>query len=141
MHGQISYFESFLFQFFKGVKYGVVFESRAYDMLSAFNREVVSNGYLTQLGIFHDNVFNSYNLSSDLMEPYRILVDRKAYQMKLEKFEHEEKMQMVNLLNQEVFISDRKEYINNAIRIYTKSVLDALSERDISLIRFYRNEL
>lgn len=110
-------------------------------MLSAFNREVVSNGYLTQLGIFHDNVFNSYNLSSDLMEPYRILVERKAYQMKLEKFEHEEKMQMVNLLNQEVFISDRKEYINNAIRIYTKSVLDALSERDISLIRFYRNEL
>ncbi len=110
-------------------------------LLSAFNREVVSNGYLTQLGIFHDNMFNSFNLSSDLMEPYRILVDRKVYKMKPQKFEHEEKMELVNLLNSEVMISERKEYVNNAIKIYTKSVLDALSEKDSSLIRFYKNEL
>ncbi len=110
-------------------------------LLSSFNREIVCNGYLTQLGIFHSNVFNAYNLSSDVMEPFRILVDRKVYQMMPEKFEHGEKMQMVNLLNDEVIISDRKEYVNNAIRIYTKSVLDALSENDVSLIRFYRNEL
>ena len=110
-------------------------------LLSTFNREIVSNGYLTQLGIFHDNMFNQFNLSSDLMEPYRILVDERVYQMKPQKFEHDEKMKLVDLLNAEVVISDRKEYVNNAIKIYVKSVLDALSENDISLIRFYRNEL
>lgn len=110
-------------------------------ILSAFNREIASNGYLTQLGIFHDNMFNPFNLSSDMMEPYRILVDRKVCQMKPQKFAHEEKMELVNLLNTEVIISERKEYVNNAIRIYVKSVLDALNENDISLIRFYRNEL
>ena len=110
-------------------------------ILSAFNREVVSNGYATQLGIFHDNMFNPFNLSSDIMEPYRILVDRKVYRMKPQKFEHEEKMELVNLLSSEVVISERKEYVNNAIKIYTKSILDALSENDISMIRFYRNEL
>lgn len=110
-------------------------------VLSAFNREAAAGGYLTQLGIFHDNMFNPFNLSSDLMEPYRILVDRKVCRMKPQKFDHEEKMELVDLLNTEVVISGRKEYVNNAIKIYTKSVLDALSEKDLSLIRFYRNEL
>lgn len=110
-------------------------------ILSAFNREVVGNGYLTQIGICHDNMFNYYNLSSDLMEPFRILVDRKVYAMKPQKFEHEEKMLTVSLLNEEVRIANRKEYINNAIKIYCKSALDALSEGDETLIRFYENEL
>ena len=39
-------------------------------LLSAFNREIVLNGYLTQLGLFHDNMFNRFNLASDLMEPF-----------------------------------------------------------------------
>lgn len=106
-------------------------------ILSAFNREVVSNGYVTQIGICHDNMFNQFNLSSDLMEPFRILVDRKVYTMKLQKFEHEEKMLMVSLLNEEVWMAERKEYINNAVKIYCKSVLDALSEGNESLIKFY----
>lgn len=110
-------------------------------ILSAFNREVVNNGYMTQLGIFHDNMFNPFNLSSDIMEPFRILVDRKVYWMRPEKLEHEEKVELVNLLNEEVYIADRKEYVNNAIKIYVKSVLDALSENDSSMIRFYKNEL
>ena len=110
-------------------------------ILSAFNREIVNNGYITQLGIFHDNMFNPFNLSSDIMEPFRILVDRKVYEMKPEKMDHEEKIELVNILNSDIYISERKEYVNNAIKIYTKSVLDALSENDSSLIRFYKNEL
>lgn len=46
-------------------------------VLSAFNREVVSAGYITQLGLFHDNQFNQYNLSCDLMESFRPIVDKK----------------------------------------------------------------
>lgn len=110
-------------------------------ILSAFNREITANGYLTQLGIFHDNMFNPFNMGSDLMEPFRILVDRKVLTMTLEHFEHEEKMQLVNLLNDEVVIGGHKSYVNNAIKIYCKSVFDALNEDDISVIRFYSNEL
>jgi len=110
-------------------------------ILSAVNREIVSNGYITQIGLFHDNMFNPYNLGSDLMEPFRILVDRKVYHMKPQIFEHGEKIDMVNLLNEEIYIDGRKEVINNAIKIYCKSIFDALDEKDISLIKFYRNEL
>ena len=31
-------------------------------ILSAFSREIVANGYITQLGLFHDNMFNQFNL-------------------------------------------------------------------------------
>ena len=110
-------------------------------ILSTFNREIVSNGYITQLGLFHDNMFNQFNLGSDLMEPFRILVDRKVYEMKPEKFEKEEKLQLVNILNHEVTIDGKRNYVVNAIKIYCKSVFDAINDNDVSLIRFYSNEL
>ena len=46
-------------------------------ILSAFTREITANGYITQLGLFHDNMFNQFNLASDLMEPFRVLVDKR----------------------------------------------------------------
>ena len=110
-------------------------------ILSAFTREVTANGYITQLGLFHDNMFNQFNLASDLMEPFRILVDWMVVHMKLQQFEHDEKMQLVNILNHEVKIDGKVQYVNNAIKIYCKSIFDALNENDSSLIRFYKVEL
>lgn len=110
-------------------------------ILSIFNREIVSSGYLTQIGLFHDNMFNQFNLSSDLMEPFRPLVDQLVVELKLEKFETEEKRKMLELLNKEVEICGKMEVVTNAIKIYCRSVFDALNDRDISLIRFYYNEL
>lgn len=110
-------------------------------VLSAFAREVVTNGYITQLGIFHDNMFNQFNLASDLMEPFRALIDKEVVEMSLEQFEHEEKMRLVNVLNHEVRIDGRVQYVNNAIKIYCKSAFDALNENDSSLLQFYTIEL
>lgn len=110
-------------------------------ILSAFTREIVSNGYITQLGLFHDNMFNQFNLASDLMEPFRILVDREVLRMKLLEFGHDEKMQLVNVLNCEICIDGKMQYVNNAVKIYVKSVFDALNEDDSSLVRFYKIEL
>lgn len=110
-------------------------------ILSTFTREIVANGYITQLGLFHDNMFNQFNLASDLMEPFRPLVDKQVLNMKLEQFDHEEKMELVNVLNHEVQIDGKVQYVNNAIKIYCKSVFDALNEDDSALIRFYKIEL
>lgn len=110
-------------------------------ILSTFTREIVANGYITQLGLFHDNMFNQFNLASDLMEPFRPLVDKQVLNMKFEQFDHEEKMELVNLLNHEVQIDGKMQYVNNAIKIYCKSVFDALNEDDSALIRFYKIEL
>lgn len=109
-------------------------------VLSAFNREIVANGYLTQLGLFHDNMFNQFNLGSDMMEPFRVLVDRMVCSMNLDEFEHAEKMQLVDLLNQEVIMEGKHYIIMNAIKRYVKSVFDALNDSDISLLTFYSGD-
>lgn len=110
-------------------------------ILSAFNREISACGYITQIGIFHDNIFNHFNLSSDLMEPFRPLIDKKVYFMNMDRFGKDEKRELLSVLNMEVYIGGRKEYVNNAIGIYCRSVFEALNEKDPSIIEFYRNEL
>ena len=108
-------------------------------LLSTFNREISANGYLTQLGIFHDNMFNYFNLSSDLMEPYRILIDRKVVSLGKElTFNSDVKHTLVNVLNDTVYINGTMQTVLNAIRIYVKSVFDALNDGDVSLIKRYR---
>lgn len=106
-------------------------------ILSAFTREIAANGYITQIGLFHDNMFNQFNLASDLMEPFRPMVDQKVYNMELTVFEKHEKMELVNILNESVYINDRTEYVNNAIKIYCRSIFDALNDNDVSMIKFY----
>ena len=110
-------------------------------ILSAFAKEVVSQGYFTQLGVFHDNMFNEFNLACDLMEPFRILVDRKVASMNLVEFDSKEKRELVDILNRTVCIDGSTEYVSKAIRIYSKSIFDALNDGDLSMIKFYRNEL
>ena len=110
-------------------------------LLSAFNREIVMNGYITQIGLFYNNMFNQFNLGSDLMEPFRSIVDRQVKNMMPQKFESEEKRTILEILQNEVLIAGRKEYVSNAIKIYCKSIFDALSSNDISLIKFYQYEL
>lgn len=105
-------------------------------ILSAVNREVTANGYLTQLGLWHDNQFNHFNLSCDIMEPLRIIVDEYVVKHPLTEFSVDEKHQIVTILNQTVRINNTEQNLMNAIKIYVKSIFDALNEQSIEMIRF-----
>lgn len=110
-------------------------------LLSCFNREVVCNGFLTQLGLFHDNMFNQYNLSCDLMEPFRPLVDLIVKSLLPNKFETEEKREILKLFGKEIIIDGKKQSLVNGLKIYCKSVFDALENKDIYAIKFYSYDL
>lgn len=106
-------------------------------ILSAFNREIAATGYLTQIGLFHTNVFNPYNLSCDLMEPYRALVDRRVLKGAPTVFGKEEKHALLGILHEEVWIAHTTQTVLNSIKIYCRSVFEALNEGDASKISFY----
>lgn len=110
-------------------------------LLSCINREVVACGYSTMLGLFHDNMFNPFNLSCDLMEPLRPIIDRFVKESAPQKFESEEKHSILTLFAREFVIDGRRQTLLNTIKIYTKSVLDALTSGDISMIKYYKYEL
>ena len=109
-------------------------------ILSAFNREIVANGCVTQLGIFHNNTDNRFNLGCDMMEPFRPLVDKLVYESHFKEFGPNEKHKVVNVLNKEVRVNDSKQYVSNAIKTYCKSILDAMFDNSPDLINCYNYE-
>lgn len=105
-------------------------------ILSAISREITACGYLTQLGIFHDNMFNQFNLSCDLMEPFRVFIDRHVYYSDFMEFESKEKYSLWNVLNSYVLVGGTRQTMLNGIKLYIKSVFEALNDGDSSKIKF-----
>ncbi len=97
-------------------------------LLSTFNKEIVSKGYITQLGINHKNEFNFFNLSCDLMEPFRPIVDAVVYSSTGQPFDKSYKYKLINILNFKVKIDGKEQFVSNAIPIYVKSVIDAIEQ-------------
>lgn len=103
-------------------------------LLSAFNREIVAAGLLTQLGIWHDNEFNEFNFSCDLMEPFRPIIDEAA--LSLEEGDEQFKRKMANVLNFDVTVDGVHTTLDLAIRRNVRSVLSALDSGDVSRLSF-----
>lgn len=52
-------------------------------LLSVFAREVAANGYCTQFGIFHDNMFNQFNMKNFLSFSLRIRLESGCRSMRI----------------------------------------------------------
>lgn len=103
----------------KGLDYGYTL------ILSLFAREIVKCGCLTQLGIKHTNQYNQFNLASDLMEPFRVLVDEIVYDNKSEAFPRI-KRELFTLFSETYRYNGSDMYLTNIISDYVKKVLDCL---------------
>ncbi|MEG2270564.1 MAG: type II CRISPR-associated endonuclease Cas1 [Bacilli bacterium] len=106
-------------------------------LLSNFNKEIIANGYLTQLGMKHHNEYNPFNLTSDIMEPFRILIDEIVYAKQDDTFNHAYKIDLINILTKKVVIDGKEQYLTNAISIYVRSVFAALENHDIKALKFF----
>ena len=103
-------------------------------LLSYINKEVTSNGYITQLGINHKNEFNQFNLSCDLMEPFRPVVDKLVYQNKDFTFDKDFKYKLINILNEKIRVEDGEYFVSNAIPLYVNGVFKALETKKLKEI-------
>lgn len=99
-------------------------------LLSTINKEVISNGYLTQMGIHHKNEFNEFNLSCDLMEPFRIVIDSFVYYNQEKELNTEFKLDIVNIFNSRYTYENKKYTLKDIIKLYVKNTLEALDEPD-----------
>ena len=106
-------------------------------LLSTLNKEVVSKGYITQLGINHKSEYNQFNLSCDLMEIYRPLVDEIVYKNREFVFDKSYKYKLININNRIVNINKKEQYLSNAIPIFISSVFSFLENNKESKILNY----
>lgn len=105
-------------------------------LLSTFNKEIISNGYLTELGIHHKNEFNPFNLTCDFMEPFRIIIDNFVYYNKDREFNTDYKMDIINIFNGKYKYNGKQYILKDIIKLYTKNIFDYL-ENDKKYIGFY----
>lgn len=97
-------------------------------ILSAVNREIVANGYITQLGIHHHSQENNFNLGSDLMEPFRPIIDWWVKQKKFNDFTPDIKFGLVGLLDLQMKYNGQNTIMRNAISKHVLNCLKYLSE-------------
>lgn len=101
-------------------------------ILSAVNREITACGYLTQLGIWHRNEYNNFNLGCDFMEPLRVIVDRKMLTLNEAKSDY--KLEMIELLNMPIISDGKNTTLDVAIRTYVRSLFGRLNGKAESII-------
>jgi len=97
-------------------------------LLSAFNREITAAGYSTTMGVNHCNEYNPFNLTCDLMEPFRPVVDREVYKCRNFAFDDFFKSRLIDVLNHKVVILGKEQFLSNAINIYVKLFFRAMEE-------------
>lgn len=97
-------------------------------LLSMVNRSIVAKGYLTYMGIHHRNNENQFNLGSDLMEPFRPVIDYWVANQNFIELTPDVKYGLVDALNLEINFNGKKMLVRNAINSYVSQCLNYLSE-------------
>ncbi|MGT2935350.1 type II CRISPR-associated endonuclease Cas1 [Streptococcus castoreus] len=95
-------------------------------LLSMFAREVVICGCMTQFGLKHVNQFNPFNFASDIMEPFRPLIDRIVYENRHKTF-GQIKRQLFSIFSETYPYNGKEMYLSNIVSDYTKKVIKALN--------------
>lgn len=96
-------------------------------LMSIFAREIVRCGCMTQFGLKHANQFNDFNLASDLMEPFRPIVDRIVYENQTAEF-RVMKRALFDLFTNKYYYNNKEMFLTNIASDYTKKVIRALNE-------------
>ncbi|MHA8263632.1 type II CRISPR-associated endonuclease Cas1 [Lactobacillaceae bacterium Melli_B3] len=96
-------------------------------LLANVNKKIVSDGYLTYLGIHHHSDNNAFNLGSDLMEPFRPIIDTWISYQSFTELTPKIKYGLVSLLNREILFNGKKTLLTNAISKHVHTCLQYLS--------------
>lgn len=96
-------------------------------LMSLFAREIVQTGCMTQFGLKHSNQFNDYNLASDIMEPFRPIVDEIIYDNKNESF-IVMKRSLFDMFTTCYEYKNKNMFLTNIASDYTKTVIKVLNE-------------
>ena len=104
-------------------------------ILSMFAREIVLSGCMTQFGLKHANQFNQFNLASDIMEPFRPIIDRIVYENRSSSFV-KIKRELFTIFSDTFHYNDKDMYLSNIVRDYTKKVIQALNQPEKGVPEF-----
>ena len=97
---------------------------------------IVAKGYIPNLGLFHKGKQNMFNLSDDIIEVFRPIVDNYVFNNMTEDilFKQSHRDELIGLTNNKIMIDDRKQTISNAIGIYLDSIFKFMDGENVELL-------
>ena len=105
------------------------------------SRDLSSSGLIPAIGLHHKNQLNAFNLSDDMIEPFRAFVDNKVNAIfinenlpKIHELTHEHKIMLVEILQKQVFINGENTTLLNACSIFINSLTNCTKDNDFSKI-------
>lgn len=143
IEGQASrlYFNSFFADFTRGndelIENAVL--NYGYTIINAaIARTVVAKGLIPSLGVHHIGERNHFNLASDLLEPFRPLVDLFLLIHPPEDgfLTKEYRMELINLMHARVQIDGKMETVIRAIEIMIQSIIEYFRTGDEKSLKF-----
>ena len=92
---------------------------------------IVAKGYIANIGIFHKGKQNMFNLSDDIIEVFRPIVDDYVYNTMRDEilFKQEHREKLIQLTNKKILIDSRKQTVANAINQYLDSIFNYLDDK------------
>ncbi len=110
-------------------------------LLSAINRSISKYGLNNHLGVWHKGKTNPFNLSCDLIEPFRPFVDYFVSQMGEEIHEelvYNQRLKLVKILQLRVNFENEIRTVNNTIDLMVKSFLSSLKTNNSDKLKLPR---
>ena len=104
-------------------------------ILSMFAREIVLSGCMTQFGLKHANQFNQFNLASDIMEPFRPIIDKIVYENRSSSFV-KIKRELFTIFSDTFNYNGKDMYLTNIVSDYTKKVIQSLNQPEKGVPEF-----
>lgn len=109
---------------------------------AAIARQLVAFGFHPCLGVHHCSELNNFNLADDLLEPFRPLVDSwtidalALFSSDRTELDKECRALLTQALQLQLRIQDEKHTMQAAIRLYVKSLVTALKNKDCKLLLY-----
>ena len=104
---------------------------------AAIARTIVAKGLLPAIGIHHIGARNHFNLASDLIEPFRSLVDLYLLKNPPEEFmTREYRLNLINLMHARVEIDGKMQTVIRAIEVMIQSIIDYFRTSDEKVLKF-----
>ena len=105
------------------------------NIRSTLARSVVLHGFITSIGLHHDNGRNEFNLVDDLIEPFRPMVDLQMLAIDLEgegpeRLSRRVRREMTTVLRNACLMDGRTTSCLIAVEETAKSLMDAIGDRD-----------